>query len=307
MYRFRAMNTNIETFYLGSKHCQQTEAWFHHVEKTLSRFLPESELSQLNRTENTPFLASDALYEAVTTADRFYHETEGIFNPYLGREICQLGYDQSFEKIAAGKATSYNRDQLSCTKEKPIEIDDKMRFITIHGALIDLGGIGKGWTAQQAANQLQKKKVAYGGIAAGGDIIVWGKPKEKWNITISTPESWEKKLFSFKLDRPAGIATSSTIRRSWKDHNGKTFHHILDPRTCQSANTDLVQASVIAPDLITAEVYAKCMIILGWEKGMEWIAGKRTDLGMIGVKTDHSIVTGGTIRCYSSEGLIYFE
>jgi len=303
MYNFRAMNTTIATYYLNEQHNRQTEAWFRHVENTLSRFLPESELSQLNRTENTPFLPSDVLYEAVAEADRFYYETNGVFNPYLGRDICRLGYDRSFEKIESGNVEIQN--QFLTNKEAPAEIDPKMRMITIHGAMIDLGGIGKGWTAQQAANQLSKK-TPFGGIAAGGDIIVWGMPKENWNINISTPESWDKQLFSFKLDRPAGIATSSTVKRSWKDKNGQTHHHILDPRTHESSQSDLIQVSVIAPDLAVAEVYAKCMIILGWEKGIEWVLEKRKDLGIVGVKNDHSIVTGGAIRDYSSEGLIYY-
>ncbi|WKB36798.1 FAD:protein FMN transferase [Terrilactibacillus sp. S3-3] len=308
MYRFRAMNTSIETYYLNERHSRQTEAWFRHAEKTLSRFLRESELSQLNRTKNTLFfLPSDLLYEAIFAADHFYHETEGLFNPYLGRELCSIGYDRSFEKIHFGR-TEQNKQmgRWQNGDTRPPEINSRMRAIIMHGASIDLGGIGKGWIAQQAANQLQGKKAECGGIAAGGDIIVWGKPKENWNITISAPESWGKKLFSFKLDRSAGIATSSTIKRSWKDETGKTHHHILDPRTSQSSDSDLIQASVMAPDLPTAEVYAKCMIILGWEKGMEWLTGKCTDLGIVGVKDDHSIVTGGAIRDYSSEGVIDF-
>lgn len=304
MYRFQAMNTSIETYYLNERQNRQTEAWFQHAEKTLSRFLPSSELSQMNRTKDVPFSPGDVLFDSTYAADRFYKETEGLFNPYLGNDLCSIGYDRSFEKIRSGEVAADERPIEPVSENlRPPEIDPNMRTITMHGAALDLGGFGKGWTAQQAADQLQKVR-PYGGIAAGGDIIVWGRPPEKWTIAISDPEVWSQKLFSFRLDRPAAIATSSTVRRRWKDRSGIMHHHILDPRTRQSTNSDLIQVSVIASDLPTAEVYAKCMMILGWAKGSSWIAGKYPLVGMIGMKKDRSIVTGGATRNYSSGGLM---
>jgi Membrane-associated lipoprotein involved in thiamine biosynthesis len=307
MYGFRSMNTSIETYYLSRQRSLETETWFHHVEKTLSRFLTGSELSQLNRTEDIPFLAGDMLYEAVSAADRFYLQTGGLFDPYLRNELRRIGYDRSFEKIQSGKVAPAPAPDFQSQKIHPADVNHMMKMITLHGATIDLGGIGKGWAAQQAADQLQKRNVCCGGISAGGDIVVWGKPEADWSITISSPESWNDRLFSFCLDRPAGIATSSTIKRSWKDQNGKICHHILDPRTRRSADSDLIQVSVAAPDLTTAEVYAKCLIILGWEQGLNWMVSKRKDLGAIGVKADRSVVTGGAIHDYTSKGLVFYD
>lgn len=307
MYRFQAMNTSIDTYYLDERHSRQTESWFRHAEKTLSRFLDDSELSQLNRTINVPFLASDVLYSASAAANRFYRETDGLFNPYLCDDLCRIGYDRSFEKIRSGRIdVAQPADERQRKGERlPPDFHPHMKMITIHGASIDLGGIGKGWTAQKAAEQLQKK-VPRGGIAAGGDIVLFGTASQNWTVTISDPAAWAEKLFSFRLDRPAGIATSSTVKRSWKDKTGKTFHHILDPATRRSARSDLIQITVIAPDLPTAEAYAKCMIILGWARGSEWVKEKRPDLGLIGVKDDRSVVSGGAIHDYASEGLMIF-
>jgi thiamine biosynthesis lipoprotein len=300
MYRFRSMNTEMVTYYLTTTDNRQTERWFHNVENALSRFLPGSELSQLNRTRRVPFMASDVLFEAVMTADRFFHETDGLFNPYLGCDLCRIGYDRSFEKIRTGSLVV--DDRVFPIPHAPADVNPSMRSITMHGSSIDLGGIGKGWAAQKAADQLRKRR-PYGGIAAGGDIIVWGRPKKKWTISISRPESWNKNLCSFELDQSAGVATSSTLGRSWADREGTVYHHILDPRTHLSAHSDLVQISVLAADLCTAEVYAKCLIVLGWEPGLRWAMSKRPELGMIGLKGDGSLVVGGTFRDYAPKGV----
>ncbi|MCL1631621.1 FAD:protein FMN transferase [Sporolactobacillus sp. CPB3-1] len=303
MYRFRSMNTDIVTYYLNEKQSLQTEKWFCYAESTLSRFKADSELSQLNQTKNIPFLPSELLFEAVACADHFYHETDGLFNPYLGRDLCRIGYDRSFEKIRTSEWEPAERSDPSPEATAPASINPRMKMITMHGAALDLGGIGKGWAAQQAVHQLQKQLIAFGGIAAGGDLIVWGMPEKKWTVSISAPESWNQRLFSFELNRPAGIATSSTVRRSWKDRKGRTYHHILDPRTHQSAQSDLLQVSVLAPDLTHAEVYAKCLIVLGWEEGVRWAAENHPELGMVGLKSDGTLAIAGAFHDYVSKGL----
>jgi len=67
-----------------------------------------------------------------------------------------------------------------------------------------------------------------------------------------------------------GVATSGTDYRRWKQ-GGRWSHHIIDPRTGQPAQTDIVTATVIAPNAMTAEMAAKSTLILGSERGLEWI------------------------------------
>lgn len=308
MYQFRAMNTTISTHYLSETQSRQTESWFHAVEKALSRFLPQSELSQFNRTFNRPFFASRLFFDVVRAADRFYKETGGLFNPYLGETICRLGYDRSFEQIQVGGTDAvHEKPQKNSESPVPPLLDHARQIITRQSGVIDLGGIGKGWAAQEAADTLIRRGTAQGGIAAGGDIIVWGWPSDAWTVHIAAPDSWDNKRFSLKLSRPAAIATSGTLRRKWIGADGQMKHHVLDPRTQTSSHSDLAQVSVLAPDLLTAEVYAKVLLILGWDKGIIQASSKHPELGFVGIRKDHTLVSAGALNNYISEGLIDHE
>lgn len=295
------MNTTISTFYLNDKTSSLVESWFHYSEDVFSRFLPESELSQLNRSQGKLFIPTTILFDLLVTANRFYKETNGLFNPYLCEIICDLGYDRSFEKLNSREMKG--RRKKNVIPFNPLTFDMRMKSVRLSNASIDLGGIAKGWTAQQIADQLQKNDVQKGAISAGGDIVLWGDMEQGWDISIAHPHLLDNDLFSLKVMKDAGIATSSTLKRSWKTAGGKKRHHIIDPRSLQSSESDLVQVTVLAPDLTTAEVYAKCILILGWDDGLKWLQEKHPQYGVIGVKADLSIYFGGAIDRYCPEGV----
>ncbi|MBB3125686.1 hypothetical protein FHS19_000340 [Paenibacillus rhizosphaerae] len=96
MHTFRAMNTDFVTQGLPEAEYREAESWFAFVEKHLTRFDPGSELSQLNRSAGRPFLATPVLYEAVSVALNYYKRADGLFNPFLGRLLSDLGYGRSF-------------------------------------------------------------------------------------------------------------------------------------------------------------------------------------------------------------------
>jgi thiamine biosynthesis lipoprotein len=67
-----------------------------------------------------------------------------------------------------------------------------------------------------------------------------------------------------------GVATSGTDYRRWKQ-GGHWNHHIIDPRTGIPAQTDVVTATVVAPDAMQAEMAAKVALISSSEQGLAWI------------------------------------
>ncbi|GHO59720.1 hypothetical protein KSB_81950 [Ktedonobacter robiniae] len=100
---FKAMGTTISLL-LPIEQAEAGEqlvrALFNVWESTLSRFLPESELSQLNRQPGVPTIVSELLLNTLETALTAAHATEGIYDPTLLEQLIHLGYDRTFEAIA---------------------------------------------------------------------------------------------------------------------------------------------------------------------------------------------------------------
>ncbi|RUS48683.1 FAD:protein FMN transferase [Cohnella sp. AR92] len=301
MHTFKAMSTTFHTIGLSSLSERKAESWFDFIERNLSRFLPSSELSSLNRSEGRPFLASALLFQAVSAAEKQYRETDGMFNPYLGKALIAHGYSDSIEHVLAGTGKPALEKEDARTfvmPDAPVVLDKRMMSIRLHPDVsLDLGGIAKGWSAEQLAAMLRREGIAAGAIDAGGDMVLWGMPKQGWEIGIADPLDDARNTAALKLARPAGIATSSIMRRRWGSREN-SYHHLIDPRTMRPAETDLLQVTVLAPTLTEAEVYAKCLLILGSKAGIPWLKARKPELGFIAVARDGRLLGGDSLRDY---------
>ncbi|HKF36570.1 MAG TPA: FAD:protein FMN transferase, partial [Ktedonobacteraceae bacterium] len=99
---FRAMGTTISMLLPESQAAagaQIVRTIFAEWEKALSRFLPESELSQLNEHAGTPVAVSDLLYTVLATALTAAQATEGVYDPAMLDQLVRLGYDRTFDEL----------------------------------------------------------------------------------------------------------------------------------------------------------------------------------------------------------------
>lgn len=300
MHAFRAMNTEFATIGLTPAAQAKAESWFADVERRLSRFRPDSELSALNRSTGRPFMASDLLFRALSAAARHYEETGGLFHPYLGGVLADLGYSASFETLAArsaGSGIEAKEPSLPAVEGAPLRLDTRMRSVFLQeGYAVDLGGFAKGWSAEQLAGMLRKEGIRSGAIDAGGDIAVWGAPEAGWEIGVANPFEPAEDLLTLVLRRPAGVATSTTMKRRWADAEGRSRHHLIDPRRLKSGESGLVQVTMIAPTLSEAEVYAKCLLLLGEADGVPWLEARRPAYAYAAVREDRTLLLSRSLQ-----------
>lgn len=300
MHEFKAMNTTLHTWLLNKEQQAKVEQWFHFVENKLSRFKPDSELSQMNRSNGKPFFMSPLMFEIMSEAIRYFKETNGLFNPFMGHIIEGLGYRESFEKLTTPTTRKWELPRQ--TSDEPYLLDARMKCITLQrGIQVDLGGIAKAWSANYMMNKLRQSGVARGAINAGGDIVSWGAVEADWEISIAHPLHPDRDIVTVRANNGFGIATSSRIKRSWKDQDGFLHHHLIDPRTQQSSTSDLIQVSVISTDLTIAEIATKCVLLLGSELGISWFQEKYPELALIAVLEDLTIIANGDFSAYSIE------
>ncbi len=234
-------------------------------EDRFTRFHEESELSELNRSAGTPFKASADLFTVVSLAQKFFHQTRGLFDPSILPDLKRIGYDRSMDLLR--QTGSKPMLETILDGEHPsfseMELDDARNMILLPtGMSIDLGGLAKGWIAEQAALILADYSEACA-VDAGGDMFLVGLPKgeEQWSVALEDPLQPELTLTTLKVD-PGAIATSSVAKRTWKQGE-KLRHHLIDPRTREPAITDWLSMTVIAPHSYEAEVYAKALLIGG--------------------------------------------
>jgi thiamine biosynthesis lipoprotein len=253
---FRAMGTEVDCLLESEeadapKALQEVEEEFRRLERLLSRFLEDSELSRLNR-EGT-IEASDDLLAAVELALEARERSGGRFDPTVHDALVSAGYDRTFSEVpASGAAVPAGR---ACGGG--VVVDRARGVVTLaEGARLDLGGIGKGYAVDRTCEALSE----YGPclVNAGGDLAVRGVPDDGlWPIGLETPEG----TMTVGLTR-GGLATSGRDKRRWR-RGGRDLHHVIDPSTGAPCQTDLLRATAIARSAVDAEVAAKCLLMAG--------------------------------------------
>lgn len=248
----------------------QVPQWFEAWEQSFSRFRPTSELSLLNAQSGNWVTVSDELFALIEAARWAVAFSEGLVSPLILTALEQAGYDRSFEQLAERPvpAVTQGKGQSILTQWRELKVDGaRKRIFLPAGARLDFGGIAKGWAAEQAAQRLSRLGPAL--VDAGGDVAMVGQRQEPWPIAVASPFSAEEDLDLLLLER-GSVATSGRDYRRWQQ-NGVWQHHILDPRSGQPAQTDVLSATVVAPKMVQAECGAKVALILGSKAGMQWI------------------------------------
>jgi thiamine biosynthesis lipoprotein len=282
------MNTTIVLALEGSLQdpapaFERTRRYIEAAEQRFSRFSAHSELTLLNQSEGEWFEASADLFAVLKLAQSCFYQTGGLFDPSILPDLKRAGYDRSMDELNLAQPlpapawAPQTRDRFDA-----LILEDQTRRVWMPGDMqIDLGGIAKGWIAGQAADILIQGASACA-VNTGGDMVLVGLPQGQsaWEIGLENPHHPEQNLARLTV-RPGVVATSSTVKRSWQQ-GGLRRHHLIDPRTGQPAVSNWLSVTVYAPQAVTAEVFAKALLIAGPDRAAGLLDGIR-DIAYIAV------------------------
>ena len=145
-------------------------------------------------------------------------------------------------------------------------------FLKKPNMIIDLGGIAKGYAADEMKNLLVDNGVKSAMINLGGNLYILGnKPNgSQWKIGIQNPNGNTNDTVGNILVNDKSIVTSGTYER-FLEVDGKVYHHILDPKTGYPYESDLLSATIISDTSLAGDGLSTSTFALGREKGLEFI------------------------------------
>lgn len=137
------------------------------------------------------------------------------------------------------------------------------------GMRLGLGGIAKGYGVDRAMAVLMEHGVERALVNAGGDLKALGRgPDGPWEIAVRHPRDRERVLAVLPVVNTC-VVTSGDYERFF-EHEGRRYHHIIDPRTGYPSE-GCTSATVVAPDAAAADALATALCVLGPERGLELI------------------------------------
>lgn len=248
------------------------------LESILSDYREDSELSRLSAASGSEraVKVSEPLFYLLKRSVEISKETHGYFDITIGpytqlwremrREPCPQLPDESELKIA-GKSVGY-RSVILNKENQTVKLLHK-------GMRLDPGGIGKGYTSDEALKVLHGYGINIALINAGGDISAGQPPpgKEGWDIAIPLyNKDGEIDYHRFKIAGEA-INTSGNLFQ-FVEIDGEKYSHIIHPKTGLGI-TDQIQVSVISANGTDADAFATALSVMGFRKAKNFIESKQ--------------------------------
>ena len=242
------------------------------LDNILSDYISESELSKLSQNSGYQgFTAiSDDLFNVLAKAQTLSIATKGSFDITIG-PLTRLW------RIARFKGILPQGDKLSSAQKrvgyKNILLDHSKQEVKLlkKGMALDLGGIAKGYAADQMLKICKFNNLPRVLIDAGGDILVGEAPRNKkgWLVEIGGRKHPDLPILTLSN---IAIATSGDIEQS-VTINKKTYSHLIDPKTGLGL-TSLAQITIIAPSAMEADSLASACLVLGMDETKNLLQSK---------------------------------
>ena len=244
---------------------------FARLETLMSTWVPESDVSRINHAagvEGVP--ASAEVREVLASARQISEWTGGKFDVTFGALSGLWKFDHDQDNLLPDMDAV--RARLPLIDYRAIRVNDAAGtvFLARKGMSIHLGGIGKGYALDRAADILRRRGLPDFMLQSGGDIYVSGQKDGKpWRLGIQDPRGSATRSFA-ELDLSNGtFSTSGDYERSFlKD--GRRFHHILDPATGEPARGSR-SVTIVAKRAVIADGLSTGVFLLGPEAGMALI------------------------------------
>ena len=233
----------------------------------LTRFDPASELRRLN--DSTGPVHVGPTLTAVLDWSRMAEDlTDGLVDVSMldARLAAEVGGPYPRPASLDAPRSSTDRARIEPATRRWSLLRDARGAVVRRepGVRFDLDGVAKGWLADRA---LALMRTASALVDADGDVAVRLAPGDSWDLGVADPRTADGMLAVVRIPRgetgrTLGVATSGTSVHRWATPGGST-HHLIDPRTRRPAETDVVQATVIASSARVAEAHAKTAVVAG--------------------------------------------
>lgn len=296
-----AMDTYMEFTAYGKNSEKAVDAAIEEVQKLdamLSAENSKSEVYALNEQGNLQ--ATDDLAELILRGKEIYQETDGLFDDTIYPVMKLWGFptgnyhvptaaevQKKLALVDGNKVEIQTRD----SDEKGRDSKEKAKFVAL-GAdqQIDFGGIAKGYTGQKLAELFQEYGVSSALVSLGGNIQAIGtKPDgSSWKVGIRDPKGGQQDYIGVLSVENQAVITSGGYERYFEE-DGKTYIHIINPRTGYPADGDLLSVTIVSRDGTLADGMSTALYIMGYEKACQFWRQRREEFNVILVTDDGKI------------------
>lgn len=256
-----------------------------------------SEVIEINSKAGKDFVkVSDDTFHVISRGKYFSELSRGRFDISIGPLVKLWNIGGEDVKVPTVEEIE-DRKKLVDFNNVILDEEEKSVMLKEEGMILDLGGIAKGYGADEVVSILKEEEVGYAIINIGGNVFAYGNKPDgtPWKVGIQNPQLPGRgdHIGIVKLVNQS-IVTSGIYER-YIEEKGKRYHHILDPESGYPVENNLVGVSVVADSSIDADSLSTSVFALGLNEGMELIEGLENVEGLF-ITTDSQVHVSSGLR-----------
>ncbi len=295
------------TLYSKEDYTNQIGNLLKEINNHVSTYIPDSDISRFNNADSVFILrktGKDHFLINFEKSKKISRNTDGYFDPTVMPLVNYWGF---------GYQNKEARIEVDSTA-----VDSLMQIVGFHKIIhnrgelrksntavqLDFSAIAKGYAVDEISRLFEKNGVENYLVEVGGEVFAQGLNKKgsEWRLGLNTPKA-EAALTDYEIIiklSGKGIASSGNYRNFY-EVDGKKYGHIINPKTGYPSLNELLAATVIATDCMTADAYATAFMAMGLDKAIE-IANKNDEL----VACFFTSNADGIIKREYSDGFIHY-
>jgi thiamine biosynthesis lipoprotein len=251
------------------------------IHEEMSVFDPASAVSRLNASAGTGWTSvPDDVARILARASEMGAVTDGAFDVTVGPLA-------SLWKPCIREGRVPSSDEIARAREsvgwEHVRVDEAGRRVALDaGTSVDLGGIAKGFAADEFERILRDNGISDALLDLGGSVTVLGAPDEAeaWSVGIQDPLAPTGVPAAQFLVSDTSVVTSGTNERFFV-RDGIRYHHVVDPRTGSPTQTGLLGVTFIGPDALVADALATAALVAGAADAVGWARSLGLELVLV--------------------------
>lgn len=264
------------------------------IENKMSLKIEGSEVNLINKAAGKSYVeVSQDVYKVVETGIAYSKNSNGRFDISIGPlvqlwDIGGVNQNRPTDEDIQIKKAFINYEDIYINKE------EKSIMLAKEGMILDLGGIGKGYAADEIVIILKEEGVQRAILNLGGNVLVLGtKPDgSDFKVGIQDPLS-DRGAYMGVLSLKDKTVVSSGVYERYFELDGKRYHHILDPATGYPVDNDLLAVTIVTDKSMDADALSTSLFALGKDAGMAYIDSLDNVEALIVTRDKEVIVSNG--------------
>ena len=248
-----------------------------YFESIFSRTIDDSDIGRINAAGGKPVEVAPETADIINKALVYCEESGGLFDITIGAASTLWDFKEGIVADADELAEAVKH--IDYTK---VQVDGTTVTLLDPQAKLDLGGIAKGYIADDLCSLFIEAGCNSGFVNLGGNVKTIGmKPDGKpWHVGIQDPNDEQGAVIAAVYSQGTSTVTSGLYERQFKK-NDKRYWHILDPATGYPVETDLISATIISDASIDGDGYTKPLFMMGHDEALAWINAKEGLEGIV--------------------------